>query len=161
MPQSPKATVTSFSALAFGNSDQALWVLCTCHLCWLTWMAQVARQLLDASGDIAVVVNSAAPGRQSKGFTEALWMVGWWGGQLRVWRWLQPSLVTGEEDVGTHQFAGDWQLFESSVVVSFCSWRFFSPSEVSVRTSGDHDFVGAKSSPIINVGWFTALCGHH
>ena len=30
----------------------------------------VARQLLDAQGDIRVVVNSAAPGRQSKGFDE-------------------------------------------------------------------------------------------
>jgi hypothetical protein len=31
----------------------------------------VARQLLEAHGDIRVVVNAAAPGRQSKGFAEA------------------------------------------------------------------------------------------
>ena len=32
---------------------------------------EVARQLLEAPGDIRVAVNAAAPGRQSKGFAEA------------------------------------------------------------------------------------------
>ena len=33
---------------------------------------QVARQLLETSGGVAVVVNAAAPGKESKGFSEVL-----------------------------------------------------------------------------------------
>ena len=79
-------------------------------------MTEVPRQLLEAHGDIRVMVNAAAPGRQSKGFAEAS------GRAERKSGW---RVAPGFSDVKCNIWEYIWDIFIESRRGIWESWFFW------------------------------------